>query len=55
MGFEPTILASKRAKTVYYALDHSATVTGVRDIRVQQIQHGDNIHIINFHLRSLTC
>jgi hypothetical protein len=27
VGFEPTIPASKRAKTVH-ALDHSATVTG---------------------------
>jgi hypothetical protein len=29
MGFEPTILASERAKTVH-ALDRSATVTGHR-------------------------
>jgi hypothetical protein len=29
VGFEPTIRASERAKTVY-ALDRSATVTGIR-------------------------
>jgi hypothetical protein len=29
VGFESTILASKRAKTVH-ALDHSVTVTGIR-------------------------
>jgi hypothetical protein len=29
MGFEPTIPASERAKTVH-ALDHSATVTGLQ-------------------------
>jgi hypothetical protein len=28
MGFEPTIPASERSKTVH-ALDHAATVTGV--------------------------
>jgi hypothetical protein len=28
MGYEPTITASERAKTVH-ALDHSATVTGI--------------------------
>jgi hypothetical protein len=30
-GFEPTIAASERAKTVY-ALDRSATVTGVFEV-----------------------
>jgi hypothetical protein len=30
VGFEPTILASERAKTIY-ALDSAATVTGVVD------------------------
>jgi hypothetical protein len=30
VGFEPTIQASKRAKTVY-ALDRSATVTGISE------------------------
>jgi hypothetical protein len=36
VGFEPTIAASERAKTVY-ALDRSATVTGKRDVYMQWI------------------
>jgi hypothetical protein len=37
VGFEPTIIASERAKTVH-ALDRSPIVTGLGEIRPSQIQ-----------------
>jgi hypothetical protein len=37
VGFEPTILASKRAKTVH-GLDHLATVTSVDGISIENMQ-----------------
>jgi hypothetical protein len=43
VGFEPMILASKRAKTVH-ALDHSVTVTGFRPIK-----HEGKIIILYFN------
>jgi hypothetical protein len=46
VGFEPTIPASERAKTVY-VLDRSATVTGNMEPYWVQIQHLDtNRHLM---------
>jgi hypothetical protein len=44
--FEPTILASERAKTVL-ALDRSATVTGLSNSRLEKItQQGDSKFVL---------
>jgi hypothetical protein len=52
VGFEPTIPASERAKTVY-ALDYSATVTGAfNDIYCNLIQ--DSRGLLVFLLRYVT-
>jgi hypothetical protein len=44
VGFEPTVPASERAKTVH-ALDRSSTVTGVRGYRPTKLLENKNIYV----------
>jgi hypothetical protein len=51
VGFEPTISASERAKTVH-ALDHSATVTGLFSFTsISLSKYSSEIYLIRFPLR----
>jgi hypothetical protein len=52
--FEPTILASKRDKIVH-ALDHSATVNGIRKDTTTNDQHKSHNDEYHIYYRPLSC